>query len=944
MVLSFLLVIFSVSSADNVITEVNLNPVDDTYVDSDGPNSNFGSSSYLYVEFSHYEYLQDEYRNSILKFDVSTVPAEVNIVYASLELYCWFSYETPEVGAHYCVDDSWNEDTITWNNAPSFASEPTDVVQVNADDQWYSWDITSDAKSSLEDGILTVVLRIENVEGISDASFYSKDSWRDHPKLVIGYTTQILCSVSPSVVTLGSPVTVTGNIPIPAYDTVQLTYTKPDMSDLVRIVPTDSDGSFIDTYNPDIVGIWGITAAWDGAESYNASSSTDMFMVTENERDNWAIIIGVKDYREMKNLRYTDNDAIELHNKLKEVWPEDHLKLLINEQANKSAIESAIKDWLAPKETAESVVLFFFSGHGGQGPDQTPFDETDGKDEYICPYDSLKYSYDNDICDDTLDSWLDSLDSQHISVFLDSCNSGGFIDKVSGKELLRSDLGDDFAKDLSREGRVIITACNETESSWGYGDLDHGLFTYYILEGLDSLELVDDNGDNEISAEEIFDYVEPLVKVYAEGKHHPQHPQMYDGYEGKLTLITTVTVNFDSNPLKTSIIINEVSYTTPLSFVWPLYTEHTFHVSKQVWPEYGGTRYLFTSWSDGNNLTSRTIIVSEFMLTNYTANYQTQHYLVVSSEYGNPQGEGWYNNGSTAIFSISSSVDHGNGTRDVFMEWFGDVSSTDSSFTVVMDAPKQVYVQWKTQYYLTVSSDYGDPQGEGWYDIGTTASFEVAPLVDFGNGTRVIFTEWFGNTSSTSSSSSIVMDALKQVSAQWKRQHHLNIEVDPLGIVFLNGEGWYDEDSSVQTESVPSIVGGGEGMRYLLETWKVDEVAEDGESVSVFMNSPHSAVACYNVQYYLTIISQYGQPEGEGWYDADSVAAFSVEPPQGFIIQKNFVGWSGDSTSDSASATIVMDDMKTVIANWSDEYTQLYIVLAVVALIMVFIVAVKKLV
>jgi hypothetical protein len=411
-----------------------------------------------------------------------------------------------------------------------------------------------------------------------------------------------------------------------------------------------------------------------------------MFVVTEIERNSWAILIGVRDYQEVNDLGYTDRDAIDLYNKLREVWPEDHLKLLINEEANKSNIESAITDWLAPNETEESVVLFFFSGHGAQGTDVAPYDEVDNKDEYICPYDSLLSSYDNDIRDDTLDEWLDSLDSQHISVFLDSCFSGGFIDKRAEKELSPFDLDDGFAKDLSKDGRVIITASNETESSWEYGALKHGVFTYYFLESLDNLELLDENEDSDISAEEIFAYVEPLVIDYA---GQDQHPQIYDGYGGELTLITTVTINWDTEPFKASITIDEISYTPPIYFVWALYSEHTFNVSKQFLLEYG-TRCLFTSWNDGNNLTSRTIIVSEFTLTNYTANYQTQFYLTVNTDpidlslqpNVSPQGP-WYDNGTLVTCTAQNMSGY------IFDHWTidGSWNSTINPITLTMDKP-----------------------------------------------------------------------------------------------------------------------------------------------------------------------------------------------------------------------------------------------------------------
>ena len=869
--LPLFLLINPVSSANEDLTEVELTPIADAYVDSDEPDSNFGDSSYLYAKFWDYSGSTFDVRsNSYLKFDLSAVSADFNIVYAKLELYCWSAWSPPPiVSAHYCADDSWSETGITWSNAPSFSSTPTCDNSISGDDQWYTWDIVNDVKTALNDGILTVALNVQNTGDSLHSSFYSKESWDDNPKLVIGYATQTVCSASPSIVPLGDAVTVSGYIPLQQSDTVQLTYTRPDMSTVVKPVTTDSSGNFVDTYTPAVGGMWSVTAAWDGGGGYSSSSSTDTFMVTTNERDSWAIVVGVANYQYISDLDYSDNDAIDLANKLKEVWPEDHVRLLVDQNASKSDVESAITDWLAPKETAESVVLFFFSGHGCSGYDVSPYDEIDGEDEYICPYDSLTYSYSNDISDDVLDDWLSTLNSQRISVFIDSCYSGGFIDKETKKELPPSaGPADSFAKDLSKAGRVIITASAEAESSWESVALRHGVFAYYLLECFDDLEVLDDNGDNDISAEETFEYLAPLVRIYTDWD---QHPQMYDGYEGELTLISTATINFDTTTSEASITVDGVSYTTSVSFVWAFYTEHTFSVPAQLVPE-DGTKHSFVSWSDGSTLVSRTIIISEFVLTSYTANYQTQ-------------------------------------------------------------------------YYLSVDSDYGSPAGEGWYDSGSTASFSVESVVSISEGTQIAFTSWFGDSSSTSSSATLVMDEPKEVSAEWQTQYYLSVSVDPVGVVSLSGEGWYDAGSEALAENASSTCSGGEGARYIFETWKVDDLAEGGNPVSVLMDSPHSVMACYRTQYYLTVVSQHDPAEGEGWYDKDSEASFSVQSPQGFIIQNVFTRWSGDSTSTSQSATTLMDSPKTVTANWTKEYLQLYIIIVVVVAVSaaISIVAIRKL-
>ena len=237
--------------------------------------------------------------------------------------------------------------------------------------------------------------------------------------------------------------------------------------------------------------------------------------------ESWAIIVGVSDYKYVNDLNYCDDDAIGLYNQIAPSWGVDHVMLFIDANATKSNIHDAIFDWLSPAENASDTVLFFFSGHGGHGTDVDPIDETDGQDEYICPYDSLSTSWANDIRDDEFDQWMGILDSSKIVVILDTCFSGGFISSAategvaSSKAILTdvnsklSSFNDCFAKDISKSGRVILTASAENESSWDTPALSHGVFSYYVIEALMGVGIVDTNSNQELSAEEIFAYAEP---------------------------------------------------------------------------------------------------------------------------------------------------------------------------------------------------------------------------------------------------------------------------------------------------------------------------------------------------------------------------------------------------------------------------------------------------
>ena len=88
-------------------------------------------------------------------------------------------------------------------------------------------------------------------------------------------STTISCSVSPSEVTEGNSITVSGSIsPALSGKTVMLTYEKPDGSTFTRMVTTGSGGSFSDTYTPTGTGFWSVKASWEGDAEHEGSSST----------------------------------------------------------------------------------------------------------------------------------------------------------------------------------------------------------------------------------------------------------------------------------------------------------------------------------------------------------------------------------------------------------------------------------------------------------------------------------------------------------------------------------------------------------------------------------------------------------------------------------------------------------------------------------------------
>jgi hypothetical protein len=541
------------------------------------------------------------------------------------------------------------------------------------------------------------------------------------------------------------------------------------------------------------------------------------------EAECWAVIIGVADYLNFSDLTWADDDAEDLANQLSPIWGSDHIKLLTNSAATHQGIEDAMTSWLASREDANDVVLFFWSGY---------VDNTG----YLYPYDSLTSSYNNDISASQMDGWLDGLDSKKIVVM--NVVAGTFYDVISGN------------------GRIIMAPSSASENSWQVSDLGHSVFAYYILEALSNFKAASNYSNFELSAEGIFDYAKTKTTSYTTSHSGitVQHPQMSDGCQGEVTYLIKVTADVEIGAQASNVLtIDGNSYSSsslPQSFIWAPGSSHSIQATSTV-SGATGTRYVFNSWDDGNTSSSRTISNGGA----YTAEYKTQYYLTVNSLYGNPGGTGWYDSGSTATISVVTPVEQA-GTKRIFTGWSGDYSGDTASASVIMNQPKTVTANWKTQYYLTVTSIRGNPTGTGWYDSGSTAAISVAELVEE-TGTKHYFTEWSGDYSGNTASASVIMNQPKTVTAGWR------------------------------------------------------------------------------TDYLLTVISEYGDAQGAGWYNSGSEAAISVTSPVGMIIRQVFNGWSGDYTGDTASASVIMDQPRTVTANWRTDYLQLYILIGGIVIILV---------
>ena len=107
-----------------------------------------------------------------------------------------------------------------------------------------------------------------------------------------------------------------------------------------------------------------------------------------------ALLVGINQYPDPRNsLRGCINDIVDMQEFISvkhPIYPSTQIKLLTDRAATKKGILLQL-EWLIESVEAGDQILFHYSGHGAQLPCQKiagdVWEEKDGLDEIICPYD-----------------------------------------------------------------------------------------------------------------------------------------------------------------------------------------------------------------------------------------------------------------------------------------------------------------------------------------------------------------------------------------------------------------------------------------------------------------------------------------------------------------------------------------------------------------------------
>jgi len=265
------------------------------------------------------------------------------------------------------------------------------------------------------------------------------------------------------------------------------------------------------------------------------SSEKSLTIHCEELRKNiWAVVIGINGYQKAPQLKYAVNDAKAFYDYLvkKTGTPRENVTLLLNQEASLSNLRSTLGTQLKNKAGKEDMVILYFAGHGATERDVMSPDG-DGLEKYLLPFDAdLKDLYASALPMREISYILQRIRSERLVFIIDSCYSGASGGRTVRTDGMRANISDGFLdRIVSGKGTIILTASGANEVSVEKDELRHGVFTYFLLDGLEGKADIDQDG--QITVDEAYDYVSKNVPK-ATGQE--QHPVKKGAVEGHLIL------------------------------------------------------------------------------------------------------------------------------------------------------------------------------------------------------------------------------------------------------------------------------------------------------------------------------------------------------------------------------------------------------------------------
>jgi uncharacterized caspase-like protein len=229
------------------------------------------------------------------------------------------------------------------------------------------------------------------------------------------------------------------------------------------------------------------------------------------------VVVGISKYQQSEiSLKYADKDAEAFYQHLQSPFggkvTEETSVLLLNEKATREKILEEITE-KCNKAAKEDILIIYFACHG--------MTDANGEEVFLLSHDAkVKNLAGTAVSQFDIDRAIKRSRAEKKIWIADACHSG--LVSISARGDFAYLTNQLLAAIASKsEGYIFLSASSSNEFSredkrWGEG---HGVFTYYLLEGLKGA--ADKNNDGFIDTRELHDYVYRKVNDDTNGEQHP---------------------------------------------------------------------------------------------------------------------------------------------------------------------------------------------------------------------------------------------------------------------------------------------------------------------------------------------------------------------------------------------------------------------------------------
>jgi uncharacterized repeat protein (TIGR02543 family) len=322
------------------------------------------------------------------------------------------------------------------------------------------------------------------------------------------------------------------------------------------------------------------------------------------------------------------------------------------------------------------------------------------------------------------------------------------------------------------------------------------------------------------------------------------------------------------------------------------------------------TGWTFSGWTGDvvttTNPATITINNNQVVTATFTQNEYTLDTLTQGSGSVSKSKDGPYYYGD--VVTLEATADAGWG----FTGWSGDLSGSTNPITITIDGNKTTTAIFAQNQYVLILNIAGQGTVSRIPDQ-TTYTFGQAVTLTASAANGWTFGGWSGDLTGSTNPVTITIDGDKTVAASFAQiTYTLSTSVVGQGSVTKNPDlPSYTPAQQVVVTAVPQI-------GWTFTGWS--GACSGSGTCMVTMDSDKVVTAAFTQNEYTVTVATVGNGSVSlsdvGPYHFGDIVQLTATPDTGW----SFVNWSGDVTGNSNQMSLIIDNNKTVTANFTNQY------------------------